>query len=171
MRSHPSVQVFVSIAVLSLVAASGSGVVTAATGVAEEQTEAHASLALPKAAWPDWAVTPAKAKLVILAQHDAAAADVAFGIADIRIDLPVAEAAARYANVLRNGGWIVETARLDGPAGDAEARALHQCLVEGRRDTRLLRLSLDRDQPRASGSLLWARNLSGNAIGATPGSC
>lgn len=174
MRGYPALQVLAAtITTFLLLAGSSTRVFDiAAARASAAQGDVHAApLGAPAAALPDWVLTPANANLVIVARHDAAPSEFAFGIADIRVDRPVADVAARYADILRRGGWTVETARFDVSTTEAPRRVVHHCLIEGRRDVRVLRLSLDRDRPRAVGSLLWARNLSGKAIGARPGSC
>lgn len=171
MRSSASPRIFVlaTTTLAFLCALSSSERVAAAQRAGD--TPSDASPRRADVAWPDWAIKPLGAKFVVLAQHESATSKLSFGIADVRIEGSAAEAAARYADALRRHGWLVEVARLDTKETAPRPRSIRHCLVEGRRGLELLRLSLERGQTNARGSLLWARNLPGRPIGATPGPC
>jgi len=125
----------------------------------------------PKAPWPTWALVPAGSDLTVRANFEAAPGKTAMGFADLEVQRGAVDAASDYAQALRHAGWTVEIAHIDTSTPDLPPRALHLCLVEGRKDGRALRLSLERDTRRAVGSIFWAEGSVSRAIGAIPGSC
>lgn len=123
-----------------------------------------------KKSWPGWIIVPAHTVMTALANHSAGEGEPRFGVADVKGSRSAAETASLYVEALHDAGWTVATLRIDRASADVR-RILHLCLVEGTLGPRLLRLSLERGQPRALGSLYWSQGLRGRAIGSKPGTC
>jgi hypothetical protein len=125
----------------------------------------------PKSPWPEWALVPADAALTVRAHFEAAPGQIASGFADVRLARGARESAAAFAETLTRAGWSVETTHIDTSTGDLPPRALHLCMIEGRKDGRAVRLSLERDTRPAIGSIYWAEGAVQKPIGAVAGPC
>lgn len=109
----------------------------------------------PKAPWPRWAVVPQGAKLTVGANFEAAPGFAATGYGDIAGSTPPRLVADRYRQELERGGWTVRTGRFDASSPDIPPRAIHNCIVEGRKGGAVQRLSIAIDGSGTEGSLWW----------------
>lgn len=110
----------------------------------------------PKAAWPQWAVVPAGAKLTVRANYEAAPGHPAIGYGEIDGRGSAREAVQSYQAALRQGGWSVRVGRFDASTPDIPPRPIHWCIVRAERGGRTQQMSVDIDEGQTTGSLHWS---------------
>lgn len=125
----------------------------------------------PKAPWPGWALVPEGARLTVRANFEAAPGHIATGYGDIEAETSAQVIAQRYAGALRAANWAVRTGRFDATSPDTPPRPIRMCIVEGRRDGRVQRLSVDIAEGNATGGLHWSEGEIPFPMGATPRDC
>jgi hypothetical protein len=125
----------------------------------------------PRAPWPHWALVPEGATLTVRANFEAAPGYSAIGYGDFAAEASAQAIAQRYEQALRRGGWAVRVGRFDASSTDIPPRPIHTCFVEGRRDRRVLQLSVDIADGNAAGGLRWAEGEMPFPTGATARPC
>ena len=125
----------------------------------------------PRAPWPRWALVPEGASLTVRANFEAAPGFSAIGYGDFETEASAQTIARDYEQALRRDGWEVRVGRFDASSPDIPPRPIHTCFVEGRRDGRVLQLSVDIAEGNASGGLRWAEGEMPFPTSATPRPC
>ncbi len=111
----------------------------------------------PKAGWPGWAPIPEGAKLHVRANFEAAPGFSASGFGDISGKPPARLVTERYQNALKRAGWAVRVGRFDSSSPDIPPKPIHWCIVEARRGSRVLQMSVDIDDPQTVGRMHWTQ--------------
>jgi hypothetical protein len=93
------------------------------------------------------------------------------GMADIAATMSAAQAQTAYGQALQAQGWDVNLSTFDATTPDLPPRPLHQCRVEARKGTRVLRLALEQTGASSQGSLYWADGPVNALLGGSPGPC
>jgi hypothetical protein len=125
----------------------------------------------PKAPWPGWALVPAGANLTVRSNFDAAPGYNATGVGDIAAKASPRATAEHYETALRQAGWTVRIGRFDAASPDIPPRPIHRCIVEGRRGSRVQRMSVDIAEADTVGSLNWTEGTMPFPIGAKDEAC
>lgn len=110
----------------------------------------------PKAQWPAWAIVPEGAKLTVRANFEAAPGFEASGFGDISGKPSARQVTERYQQALEQAGWTVRVGRFDATSPDIPPKPIHWCIVEARRQSRVLQMSVDIDDPQTVGRMHWA---------------
>ena len=109
----------------------------------------------PRAPWPAWAVVPEGVDLTVRAHFEPAPGYIESGFADFDAAEPPKVITRRFEDALRKAGWTVKTWRFDAIYPEIPPRPLRSCIVEGEKDVRHQRLSVDLGDEAAIGSLHW----------------
>lgn len=109
----------------------------------------------PQAPWPDWALVPEGAQLRVQSHYQPAPGHPALGMGDVEVRGNAGEIVDAYARAAEAAGWSVEFYRLDTMSPDLPPHALRLCMVEARRDGRILTLSLEQQGGVSQGSVHW----------------
>jgi len=125
----------------------------------------------PKAPWPQWAIVPAGARLTVRSNFEAAPGHPAVGLGDLSGKTSARIVTQRYQAALEGGGWTVQVGRFDSLSGDLPPEPIHWCIVEGRKDGRVQRLSVAIDDQATDGSLWWTVGPAKFPVGTTDRPC
>ena len=125
----------------------------------------------PRSVWPDWALTPAGARVTVQSHFEAAPGESARGVADFETDDAPRLVQAAYAQAAEAAGWTVELSQLRTLSPDLPPQPLHLCFVQARREGRSLTLSVQDENGHSAGTVHWADGDTPSMRGATPGAC
>ncbi len=111
----------------------------------------------PKAPWPDWAWTPAEAKLRVRIWNGAAPGHPANGFGELRSAKPMHEQIGAVRDTLLARGWDVADYHFEGQDPAMPSRALVLCTVQAHLEaqgrTLTYTFTLDRNAP---ATVLWS---------------
>lgn len=114
---------------------------------------------------------PAGARLTVRSNFAAAPGHPAVGLGDLSGKTSARIVTQRYQAALEGGGWTVQVGRFDSLSGDLPPEPIHWCIVEGRKDGRVQRLSVAIDDQGTDGSLWWTAGPAKFPVGTTDRPC
>ena len=117
------------------------------------------------------AVVPEGATLTVRSNFEAAPGHPAVGLGDLAGKASARMITQRYQAALERDGWTVQVGRFDSLSGDLPPEPIHWCIVEGRKDGRVQRLSIDIAGRGTDGSLWWTVGPAKFPIGTTDRPC
>jgi len=125
----------------------------------------------PLAPWPDWAIIPKDATVRVRSHFEPAPGMPESGMADISMSDSAANGQVAYGRSLEAQGWDVSLSYFDSTTADLPPKRLHQCRVEARKGSRVLRLALEQSGSSSTGTLYWADGPVNAMIGVSLGMC